>query len=348
MKSIILILFGILLTTILLAQDFSLIPYRKGDMWGYSNAEGKIIIKPEYQRTFLFSSSGIAKIKINDKYGFIDKKGKIIIEAKFDKAQDFAFEECLVVVGGKKYCINLKGKMTKTVSEQTQTCLTWDSNEEGVCGNCCVTFKQANKYGIVCKKIDFIDTKQQVTSIDSIPAIYDTIFSSIAYDVEFTPLVVRQNSKYGIVDAKNNIVYALEYDSVNILSYDVFLLKKNGIWNLSNKTKTLYENIQNWKYYLFSSGHYIMVKVNGKWGVIHEEGAQVLPNQFEDIILPSRYVINREFTVKLGNKYGYVNDKVTIPAIYEKLEPFDGYDYTLVTKNGKEGYISLTGKEYFE
>ena len=70
-------------------------------MWGYSNVEGKIIIKPEYQRTFLFSSSGIAKVKINDKYGFIDKRGKMIIEAKFEEAQDFFFGECLVVVGGK-------------------------------------------------------------------------------------------------------------------------------------------------------------------------------------------------------------------------------------------------------
>ena len=135
--------------------------------------------------------------------------------------------------------------MTKTVSEKAVSCLTWDSNDVGVCSNCCVTFKQANKYGIVCKKIDFIDKKQQVTSVDSIPAIYDTIFSSIVrtflvvlykqYSVHFLNFIGKIKRYPLICNCKTN--QNTFYETVR--RCDRFYLQYNIMQNAFYKQKIL-------------------------------------------------------------------------------------------------------------
>ncbi|MCT8341272.1 WG repeat-containing protein [Flavobacteriaceae bacterium TK19130] len=68
-------------------SDNGLAITKKGDKFGYINANGVIIID------FLFDDArgfrnGYAGVKLNGKWGFIDKKGRFIIEPKFDKIED--------------------------------------------------------------------------------------------------------------------------------------------------------------------------------------------------------------------------------------------------------------------
>ena len=52
----------------------TLIPYRKGDKWGYCDWNKKIVIPVQYDDAWLFSE-GLALVKVNGKWGFIDTKG---------------------------------------------------------------------------------------------------------------------------------------------------------------------------------------------------------------------------------------------------------------------------------
>jgi len=50
-----------------------LIPYRKGDKWGYCDWNKKIVIPIQYDDVDFFRE-GLARVEINGKYGYIDKR----------------------------------------------------------------------------------------------------------------------------------------------------------------------------------------------------------------------------------------------------------------------------------
>ena len=68
--------------------DLSLVPYRKGKLWGYADAQKKIVIAPAYEEADFFSE-GFAAVKKGGKYGYINKAGKLVIACKFTVAKPF-------------------------------------------------------------------------------------------------------------------------------------------------------------------------------------------------------------------------------------------------------------------
>jgi len=59
-------------------QNQELIPYRKGDKWGFCTPDKKTVITPKYDGAWTFSE-GFARVKLNGKWGFIDKTVKVIV-----------------------------------------------------------------------------------------------------------------------------------------------------------------------------------------------------------------------------------------------------------------------------
>ena len=68
--------------------DYSLIPYRKGNKWGYADAQKNILVNPRYDDAQWFSE-GLAAVKVGNKWGYINKQGKLVIPAKFTVAKSF-------------------------------------------------------------------------------------------------------------------------------------------------------------------------------------------------------------------------------------------------------------------
>jgi hypothetical protein len=52
----------------------TLIPYRKGDKWGYCDRNKKIVIPIQYDGAMPFNE-GLARVKVKGKWGYIDTKG---------------------------------------------------------------------------------------------------------------------------------------------------------------------------------------------------------------------------------------------------------------------------------
>jgi len=61
----------------------TLIPYRKGDKWGYCDWNKKIVIPIQYDGAGLFSE-GLAAVMVNGKWGFINTKGEMVIPPVYD------------------------------------------------------------------------------------------------------------------------------------------------------------------------------------------------------------------------------------------------------------------------
>lgn len=60
-----------------------LIPYRKGDQWGFCKKDKTIIIQPEYDNAWPFKN-GLAKVKKDDRQGFINKRNKTVIPFRYE------------------------------------------------------------------------------------------------------------------------------------------------------------------------------------------------------------------------------------------------------------------------
>lgn len=73
-------IFSLLFSDIALSQDTSksqlpdLIPYRKGDKWGFVDKDGKEVTPFKYDKVS-YMHDGSAKVELNGKHGFIDKNG---------------------------------------------------------------------------------------------------------------------------------------------------------------------------------------------------------------------------------------------------------------------------------
>lgn len=94
---------GISITNKLLAlSEPQLIPYRKGDKWGFCNQDGKIVIDCVYDNAFFFNE-GLALIKLNNKWAFIDNEGKQIITLHVLVHKHVSFRD---FVGGGDIIIN--------------------------------------------------------------------------------------------------------------------------------------------------------------------------------------------------------------------------------------------------
>lgn len=76
------ITWGLFLPLVAVCQT-ELIPYRKGNKWGFCNQQKQIVIPCEYDEAGLFSES-VAFVRKGKKWGAIDEKGKIIIKFEYD------------------------------------------------------------------------------------------------------------------------------------------------------------------------------------------------------------------------------------------------------------------------
>ncbi len=60
------------------------VPYRKGNLWGYSDANGKIIIEPTYDKVAERHIEGQFKVYKNGKVGIADHSGAVVLAPQFD------------------------------------------------------------------------------------------------------------------------------------------------------------------------------------------------------------------------------------------------------------------------
>ena len=82
---------------------------RVGDVYGYSNPSGDVVIEPQYNQAWNFVE-GMARVRVDGRWGFIRPDGSVAIEPRFDVAWDFSHGLALVEVEGKFGYINPSGE----------------------------------------------------------------------------------------------------------------------------------------------------------------------------------------------------------------------------------------------
>ncbi len=321
-----------------------LIPYRQGDLWGFSTPDKQIVIKPKYKEANWFSE-GFAVVKMGKKYGYINNFGELIIPAKFTIAKAFRkgyvpkanntngdtvlFAGASLKEDGYEICINQKGEtmlkcpaMNENSYEENQIPVQTISKQKN--------YSLANSEGYFDKVTD--DYKQEGS---------DEIF-----------YIAIKNNMQGVLNSKFETVIPFEYSSIKTI--------KNGKSTYLQVTKNNMYGILNENGQAVIQPDYSALSAfkgpNGKNYILLQQGDKYFLKDFANNDLISGVYSNIIYEKKGGfiltginglKGYYFMNDFHIQPK-YKEIKMIVAGKYLQVTTISDQlGYINENGDEYF-
>ncbi len=325
--------------------DYSLIPYRKGDKWGFADAQKNILITPKYSEVQWFSE-GLAAVKLGSKWGYINKQGKLVIPAKFTVAKSFRkgyvpnakkaggdsvlFAGASLTANGYERCITTKGVvLTKCPA----------INENSVVEN-----------RIPVESI----TREKTYSLPNSSGLFDKVVDDykIAGSDE-TYYIAQKGGMYGVFNSKFETIVPFDYSSVKQLKSggsQYLQVKKadmNGIIK-GDGTMDIAPDYSNLTLVKGSDNiDYVIVKRDGKTYVKDINNRDIITSGYSDIT----YDNNGGFVITDNNNmrgFYFADNRIINPKYSDVRIVNRGSNYLQVkTSNGKVGYINTAGDEYF-
>lgn len=224
----------------------NLAPVRVDSKYGFIDLSGNLVIPPSYEEVGSFCND-LAYVRINNKYGCINKSGELIIDPIFGSELNFILGNfTLTYLNGEKVVVNNKGQLldippilsissfdkdlitATTLNDDCTTSnliLNADGNVLAVTSYESIgNFSNGEAPTSLLGKCGYINKK----GIEIIPPLYDDI---IRYNNIF---IVKNNSKFGIVNEINNNLLSIEYDDITPINKTILALKKDGKYDLFN------------------------------------------------------------------------------------------------------------------
>ena len=324
--------------------DMTMIPYRHGDKWGYSSPDKEILITPKFQEAGWFSE-GLAAVKLNGKYGYINRTGKIVIPARYTVAKSFRkgympnknkeggdsvlFAGASLTANGYEICINSKGvRMPQCPA----------INEASVAQN-------RIPLGSV--------TKIKTYNVPNSSGLFDKIVDD--YQVEGSTenyYIALKNNRYGVFNSKFETIVPFQYDSMKIIrtgKIPFLEVNQGGRYGIvmTNGTVAIQPENSRLSTVLTDNGvEYLIVQKDGKTYLRDLNNKEIMSSGYNDIVYDRAggFIITGDNNLR---GYYFMDDK-TIEPKYKEIRLVDGTHYLQIkTSNGKVGYISSTGNEYF-
>jgi WG containing repeat len=323
--------------------DLSLIPYRQGNKWGYASPDNKIVIIPKYAEAAWFSE-GYAAVKMGSKFGYINRQGSMIIPAKFTVAKSFRkgfmprigkqggdsvlFAGASLRADGYEICINTKGgRMPK-----------------------CPAIAENS---VVENRIPMQTVVREKTySVPNSNGLFDKITDDYKMsNSNETYYIAVRNNLYGVFNTKFETIVPFEYDSIRLVRTRAPYLEvsRGGLFGIINgigQVRILPENSRLFSVQALDGKDYIIVKRGGKTFIKDPDNNDIMPSGYSDIVYDGKagFILTGD-----DNTRGYYfTSKKTVAPKYSDIQWVNGTEYLLVkTFNGKLGYISSAGDEYF-
>ena len=327
-----------------------LIPYRKGDKWGFCNRKKEIVIACEYDWVKMFDNC-IAIVFMSNWCFVINRNGKriavnynpIIKSIHFGAAAKWNDSTIMF----QDYPSSREGLLLVWEEENDKYGFI-NENEDIVVPivyDDAISFyggfsfaEKSGKWGLINNKgveiTDFI--------FDYNPFNLYYYFSDFPYYKYFFEelLPVRKNGKYGFIDKLGNEIIPFIYDQVYWFSEGLAAIKKEGKYGYIDKLGNviipfIYEFT--WK---FSEG-LADVEKEGKYGYIDKLGNVIIPfiYEFADSFSEGLAAVKKE------GKYGFIDKlgNLIIPFIHDSAD-FFSEGRALVKKEGKYSFIDKNGK----
>ena len=323
---------------LLTASESQLVPYRKGESWGFSNARGEIMIPPQYDSASLFDknprfSYSFSIVSTGGLKGVIDVEGEYIIRPDYQKVHALTKGGFIAQKQSEDNWVYITEDAI--VEEKFPTEITKDPIfKRHAEGKAIVSSKNTGAFvfneffipefikkdsviGFTLKRKTLIDKVLgtfKFETLDSIPPQYSEI--KYLHPISFDTLLAKgKNGKWGIISTKNDTIAAFVHDEI-----------RNEILTIMNKDSV--------------KTPYFTAKKNGKWGVSSlRDSSLVLDYDFDEVeilwLKPLNIVdgdSNRLFLrVKKGDKWGVMGER-----LWQWVVPteFDDVRLDIDTENG--------------
>lgn len=241
-----------------ISENPKLYSLKKEDKYGIVDNKDEVILPIEYDYIGYKFSEGLISVTLNGLIGFFDTFGNKVIDFKYEGNYNSEFKDDVAVVrkNGKDFLINSKDV---TLTPKTYDYITYIQNVMYVDGTRCINsviiVKEDEKLGIVSEagvelfapkyeeilatdNIDFLakvaikDVNGNLkyglidkNGIEVIPCTYDYIMNFRDID----KMMVFKNSKYGIINSKEEIILPIIYgpiDRIHIENHVIFKVFK--------------------------------------------------------------------------------------------------------------------------
>lgn len=309
-----------------------LIPFRKGDKWGYVDSTKKIIVPCRFTKVTQ-QERGYGLVFNGDKYGFVDSTGRIFHEAEFDfdinhYSSVFEGNFLRVMKNGKCGLVDGRGK--------------WRVNPQ-------------------YESLAFMEDGRLRAELDGKKGIIDTagkVLITLSYDYILATrngnYIAGKAGKYGMIDKNQNIITPFRYDWIRTFSegmVTVCIVQRDAPGE-----SVLFG-------YVDSSGKEVAPCIYTAAGDFHN-GRAVVGKDFKygyidntgKLVIPLNYDCAKNFSggmasVGIDGKYGYINTsgKLVVPMVYKTMHNTCGEEFrngtVTVMRDWQWAIVDTTGKE---
>lgn len=157
----------------------------------------------------------------------------------------------------------------------------------------------------------------------------------------------------GLIDYVGNIKIPLEYEYINRLEGEYFIVgvnKKEGLININNGKilPAIYDKIEN----IASFNEFFFIKDNDKIGIVDKDYNLILPVIYDRIeTIYSNYHLSSNYfnLYKEGcwGLYSYLEKRIVIPTEYDFIEKLTD-DFYIVKQNRNYGLYSINGESLLD
>ncbi len=243
--------------------------FMEKDQFGFVDANGKVIIRPQESNINRFTPNGLARFKKNNKWGVTDKKFDTIVPAIYDSMTDYADNGLAAVKkDGKWGFIDSKGRVVIALDY---------TYAAAFAPNGLAVVEKNGLYG-------YIDAVNKMVITPQFKRANTFSQNGLA--------LVQKDEGLGFINAKGEIAIELQKTKMEPFTTNgLALIQKDGKYGYMDKTgkiiiPAVYENAQS-----FMPNGLAVVQKDGKYGIIDSRGAFKLKPEFTKIENNSDYDI---------------------------------------------------------
>ncbi|MDD5358838.1 MAG: WG repeat-containing protein [Sulfurovaceae bacterium] len=290
---------------------------------GYIDANGNIVIKPQFEKSRNFQSNGLAVFEkyyrvseygFNTSSGLIDSLGNVIVEPIFHNISNFNTEQLCIVTQ--------KTTMRNGIMDSKGKILFWLPKNFSFAGSTDEIF-DSNGLAKV-QRSDGTGNYDTMCYVNKTGVLVGCKMQSIEFQDGNKIGKFQKNEKWGYIDASGKVIIKPKFDEVEHFDkYGMALVKHGNGWRYINKTgdfaiKESFESAVD-----FYNDELAPVKKNNLWGYINRQGEMIIEPKFDDA---NAFNLDSGLTRVIKNgKLGYIDKNGTM-VISTKIESSDCCD----------------------
>ncbi len=203
-----------------LTYEKKVLMYKKDELYGLINFDGKIITKPIYNSIEnLRPTEGKFIVSKDGKYGCIDLNGNVLVETEYDKiesdeyyTQEEGYKKSGFIVANK----NEDGYKYGYISFDSRKILNTEYNQ----------INRAEKVGEDVYLIVSKDGQYGVFKGDK--EVIPNSYQNITYDDKMDLFIIQKNRKYGVANIQGEFIIDIDFDEIEIKGKYLYVSKNEN------------------------------------------------------------------------------------------------------------------------